>query len=138
MKRVDVAYALIYNKEEQKVLAVQNKGASWSLPGGAVEKGETLEQAVIREAQEEAGVTIRVGEVVAVNEAFMKESGHHALFITFRAHIISGECAIQDRDEILDIKWVGLEEADRLMPYHSGGIKKLLEASSVYTFQGIT
>lgn len=52
MLRVDVAYAFIY-KEDEKILMVNNQGGSWSLPGGAVEQGETLEQAVIRETKEE-------------------------------------------------------------------------------------
>ncbi|MEI2358015.1 NUDIX domain-containing protein [Mesobacillus zeae] len=35
-----------------------------------MEKGETLEQAVIRETREETGLVIEVGNVIAVNEAF--------------------------------------------------------------------
>ena len=49
MIRVDVVYAFIYKEDEKKILMVNNKGGGWSLPGGAVEQGETLEQAVIRE-----------------------------------------------------------------------------------------
>lgn len=55
MERVDVAYALIYLEDEKKILMVNNVGSGWSLPGGAVEPGETLEQAVVREAKEETG-----------------------------------------------------------------------------------
>jgi len=83
MIRVDVVYALIYKEKENKILMVHNKGSGWSLPGGAVEEGETLEQAVIREVKEETNLTIEAGEIVAVNEAMFKERGHHALFITF-------------------------------------------------------
>ena len=88
MIRVDVAYAFIYKEDEKKILMVNNKGGGWSLPGGAVEQGETLEQAVIREVKEETNLTIEAGEIIAVNEAMFKEKSHHALFITFKMFIM--------------------------------------------------
>ncbi len=75
MIRVDVVYAFIYKEDEKKVLMVNNQGQGWTLPGGKVEQGETLKQAMIREAKEETG------KIVAVNESFFKEKGkrtsHH-------------------------------------------------------------
>ncbi|MEC0180070.1 NUDIX hydrolase [Paenibacillus peoriae] len=136
MIRVDVVYALIYNEDREEILMVNNQGSSWSLPGGAVEIGEPLEQAVIRETKEETGLTIEVENIVAVNEAFFKEKGHHALFITFKAKIIKGEISIQDENEISGVEWVGIQRANELMPYHPTGVQKLLKYSSIYTFQG--
>lgn len=135
MIRVDVAYVLIYNEDEQKVLLVNNRGGGWSFPGGAVEQGETFEQAAIRETKEETGLTIEAGEIVAVNEAFFKEKGHHALFITFKARILDGEISIQDKDEISEIIWVDIQHANELMPYHPNGVESLLKSSSPYTLQ---
>ncbi len=44
MQRVDVVYALIHDEETDKILMVHNVEQNvWSLPGGAVEKGEILE-----------------------------------------------------------------------------------------------
>ena len=49
MQRVDVVYALIHDEETDKILMVHNVEQNvWSLPGGAVEKGETLEEALVR------------------------------------------------------------------------------------------
>lgn len=115
---------------------VNNRGSGWSLPGGAVEHGETLEQAVIREAEEETSLTVEVQNIIAVNEAFFKERGHHAIFITFKAEIIDGEASIQDKEEILEIEWIDIQTANELMPFHPGGVESLLNSSSPYTFQG--
>lgn len=135
MERVDVVYAFIFNEIDKKVLMVKNHGSGWSLPGGAVEQGETLEQAVIRESKEETNLTIEVESIVAVNEAFFESKGCHALFITFKAKVVVGDIEIIHKDEIEDIKWIDIDTANELMPYHSGGVESLLQSSSPYTFQ---
>ncbi|MBB3112354.1 8-oxo-dGTP diphosphatase [Paenibacillus phyllosphaerae] len=139
MKRMDVVYALIYDEAEKKVLMVSNKGEGWSLPGGAVEIGETLEQAIIRETKEETGLVIEVGSILAVNEAFFPShgsDGHHAIFMTFHAKVIAGEISIEDKNEIIEVKWVDINTANNLMPYHRDGVERLLKSSSPYIFQG--
>lgn len=71
MIRVDVAYSLITDPTNSKILMVRNVDDSsdrWSLPGRAVERGEALDQAAIREAKEETGLDIKVHGIVAVNE----------------------------------------------------------------------
>jgi len=51
-----------------RVLLVKRKyeplAGRWSLPGGAVEVGETLEESIVREMSEETGLDIEVGPVV--------------------------------------------------------------------------
>ena len=127
---------LFINEDKKKILMVNNKGGGWSLPGGAMEKGENLEQAVIREVKKETSLTIEAGEIIAVNEAIFKDKRHHAIFITFNAKVIEGEISIIDKDEISEIEWVSIQRANELMPYHLNGVDRIFKASSPYTFQG--
>lgn len=141
MKRVDVVYVLIYDEETEKVLMVENRRgetSDFTLPGGGVENGETLEQAAIREVKEETGYDIEVGGIVAVREVFRSVKGHHAVFFTFLGKITGGEISLSRPDEIVDIQWVDLNNADRWMKVIPGGVSKLLQSqsSALYHFQG--
>lgn len=138
MERVDVVYALILDEKEEKILMVKNiKHDDWTMPGGAVEKGEILSEAVVREAKEETGLTIEAGDILSVNEAFMERFNHHTIFFTFMARIVGGEILIQDTETIADTAWMSIDEADKWMPYHKTGIRSLLEKAVPYTFQGV-
>jgi 8-oxo-dGTP diphosphatase len=106
------------------------------MPGGAVEDEETLEQAAIREVKEETGLLVEINDVVAINECFFKRNNEHALFVTFRATIVGGKITIENPDEISTVTWVDIPSADKLMPYHKYGIRKLIQNSSTYYFQG--
>ncbi len=70
MKRIEVVAAAIY--QDGKVLAAQRgygefKGG-WEFPGGKIEPGETQEQAIVREIQEEMAATIEVVEKLGTVE----------------------------------------------------------------------
>lgn len=137
MKRVNVVYALLFNKDRKEVLMVFNKDVNtWSLPGGAVEEDETLEQAIIREVQEETGLLIRIQDVVSINERIFQNKNEHAIFFTFNAEIIGGKISIENPEEISEIKWVDIATTDKLMPYYREGINKLVLNSATYCFQG--
>lgn len=133
-QRVDVVYALLFDENTNKILMVFNRNGTWSLPGGAVEAGETLQEATVREVKEETGVDITVGNIVALNEAFIDKN--HVYFITYHGQIAKRPKEIPQEENILKVEWQSLEDADRLMPYYVGGISKLLtELGATYTIQ---
>ena len=100
----------------ERVLLVKRGHAplkgQWSLPGGGVETGETLEQAVAREVLEETGVTIEVGPIVEVLDRISRDSEgrveHHFVLVDFVARPSGG--LLRSASDAEDAEWVRLSE----------------------------
>lgn len=136
MKRIQVVYVFVFDKQSNRVLLVKNKNhPTWSFPGGRVEVNETLQEAAVREVYEETGYTVEVNDVVSINEMYIEQ--HHAILTTFKATVIpiSETIQIQDVETIEQAKWASLEEANQKIP-HYGGIKRFVDQSIPYTFHG--
>ena len=82
----------------------------WSIPGGKVEHGEAMRDAVLREIAEETGVIARVLGLIDAFEALPErpEAPHFAL-IDFACEYVSGEVAAAD--DAMDAEFVPLTEA---------------------------
>jgi 8-oxo-dGTP diphosphatase len=79
----------------------------WSIPGGRVEPGETDEQAVIREAQEETGLVVRPGRLVGAVRRMAP--GGVVLDIRDYAATVTGG-ALTAGDDADDARWAGPAE----------------------------
>jgi 8-oxo-dGTP diphosphatase len=78
----------------------------WAVPGGKVRRGETMRAAARREAREETGLDVEVGDVVWVGEHIDDE--HHLVLVDFAASVTGGRLAAADDAD--DVRWVPLAD----------------------------
>ena len=77
--------ALIFD-EEKVLLALRRDIDWWNLPGGGMEIGETVEEAVQREVFEETGLVVEVGQFVGIYSKPQKQE----VVLTFRCLVVGG------------------------------------------------
>jgi 8-oxo-dGTP diphosphatase len=110
-----VAVGGIVENEHGEVLLVKTHHGGWVFPGGQVEIGENLEDALIREVKEESGIDISVASLIGV----YSNTGVHKwydgvtdvptkLMLDFVCKSLGGELAISD--ETSESKWVEKEK----------------------------
>lgn len=105
---------------EGKVLAVRRARKPalnlYTLPGGAVETGETLFEAVMREVREETQLTIEPAQLAGHREMIVRDAQggveRHFVILSFAARWLAGEVVLNE--ELDDAKWLAPAELSGL------------------------
>ncbi len=104
--------------QDGKILLVK-RGAEpaknlWSIPGGMVELGEKVRNAVIREVEEECGLNVEIVRLMDVVDSItVNEESRikfHFIILDFLAKVKDG--TVKPADDALDARWVPLEKVE--------------------------
>ncbi len=98
--------------EQDRILLVQqqvDEARGWSLPGGALEAGESLAGCVVREVKEETGLDVAVGRLLYVCDRI--NESQHVVHVTFAVHPVGGQLQVGAEPEaganpITDVRMV--------------------------------
>jgi ADP-ribose pyrophosphatase YjhB (NUDIX family) len=101
----------------------------YTLPGGAVEAGETLEQAVVREVREETALEIAPVVLAGHREVILRDADarveRHFVILCFAARLLGGEIALND--ELDDARWLDPAELTGLRT--TDGLQEIVRAA---------
>ncbi|MFH1096206.1 MAG: NUDIX hydrolase [Candidatus Desantisbacteria bacterium] len=119
MSKIDIRVAACII-ENNKILMIQHKKDDkkyWLLPGGRIEYGETIIQAIKRELIEETGVEISVGKLMFVSDAIPEDNNRHILNMFFEAEIVGGEIRLGDEEILNAVEFIDIDKIDELIIY---------------------
>ncbi|MBD1383503.1 NUDIX domain-containing protein [Metabacillus arenae] len=116
---VPAVSAIVFSADNSKLLLQKRAdNRKWSLPGGQVDPGENVEEAIIREVKEETGFDIIVKKLSGVYSdpnhiiAYTNGEIRQQFSICFLCEIVGGTQVTSE--ESIEVKFISIEELDRI------------------------
>jgi 8-oxo-dGTP diphosphatase len=110
--------AVIWNAAGEIVLIRRGQEprlGEWSIPGGRLEWGETVETALLREVREETGLHVEIAGLIDVVDSVIRDAGgaviRHYVLIDFSARYVSGELVAGT--DAAEARWVAPTDLDQ-------------------------
>jgi 8-oxo-dGTP diphosphatase len=101
----------------------------YTFPGGKVEGNDTVEETLIKEVGEEAGLKLKPGKILLKDKSFVRPDGQTAKSFSYLCEVEDAADVVIDAD-FTDFKWVNIEELNQLP--HVGIEEELIRAEEFY------
>jgi 8-oxo-dGTP diphosphatase len=111
----EVAVGAVALLDDALLLVRRGRGPAageWSVPGGRVERGETVHMAVVRELFEETGLEVVVDRFLGWVERIDEE--YHFVILDFAVTVLDASVAAVAGDDAAEVAWVPLHELSEL------------------------
>lgn len=111
MQGPEVAVGAVVVHDDRLLLVRRGRGVAegrWSVPGGRVEAGELLAEAVVRELLEETGLEGVCGPLIGVVERFAEE--RHYVILDHRVTLLEPDATPTAGDDAAEVTWVPRHE----------------------------
>ncbi len=111
--------ALIIENNHILLLAYHYEaGTKFGLPGGNVDMGENFDQTVRRELEEELGIEVEVGEMIALGQVHATDDFSACVHVIFEGDIVGGIPQLQPGETTADdLVWVPVDKISELHIY---------------------
>jgi len=130
MRRTATA-AVIFDPQGRILLQRRSDNGNWALPGGTMETGETADECVVREVQEETGYEVKVLRVVGVysdpkHTTITYPDGNTVAYVSilFECVVVGGAPALSDESTAVD--WFPPDALPQ--PFHAGHVPRVEDA----------
>jgi len=124
---VEAAGGLVYNNKREILFIYRN--SKWDLPKGGIKKGESHEEAAIREVEEETGVeNLEIRNFITQTYHVFRRNGKFKLKITYWYEMFTefkGELVPQPEEGIKKAKWKNFEKSQRALQESYENVKLL-------------
>lgn len=112
-RRIEAAGGVVIR--DGKVAVVhRDRYDDWSLPKGKLDKGESFEQAAMREVLEETGLQVELGEELEP-VSYVDQKGRPKVVRYWLMEVVGGE--FQANDEVDELRWLAPGDAVELLSY---------------------
>ena len=108
--KVRVGFVLI--QDNAILLARQNNHPFWVLPGGTLERGETMADCARREMQEETGLDVRIGPLLCIADFIAAD--RHVIDTVFLADRPMGDLCMETTENLNALRYVTCDELKTL------------------------